>query len=539
MKKILLYSFFVGAALLIFNACSLDETPTDKLPENEASASAKLIYLNFVAGLYNNVGGDGDGRGIAGTDRGLYDMNVLAGDEMVLPTRGSDWYDGGLWQEFFKHEWRPTNQLVSQSWTYLYGAIGQCNFSLDRLQVFANEDPSNTFLPIYIAEVRALRALFYYYLLDNFARVPVVTSTTTLIKDVRQSQRSEVYKFVKDELQTTLPLLASEKSASTGAYYGRMTKSVAYFLLAKLAINAQVYADDNWVDNNGVPNGATDFTIGGTNLGAWKATIAYCDSITNQGYSLNSGYALNFSVRNEGSPENIFVIPMDPAIYKARNMYLVRTRHYAHGKAFGLDGWNGASATKELLAIFRKDAVDPRLNMSFYMGKVTGPDGRFIKDGAIDLEYKPDAIRLVTTNLTEEKTAGARWAKYETDRSALDAGKQVNNDFVLYRYADVLLMKAEALVRDGRSAEANAPLAQVRNRVSAAVRTASLDNILDERMLELSWEGFRRQDLIRFNKFNNAITDRAKSDAYRKVFPIPSAEIQSNPNLTQNEGYPK
>jgi hypothetical protein len=525
----------MGAALLGFSACSLDETPLDQLNDDESYKTPELIYLNAVSKLYNEIGSSSGGSGLAGTDRGLYDLNVFTADEAVLPTRGADWYDGGLWVNLYQHQWTATNDLVKSAWDYLYRVVGKCNISIDKMQSILDQNPDNIYLPQYIAEVKAIRAMYYYYLLDNFARVPIVTSSATEIKDVKQSDRSEVFTFVKDELQAAVPELKSAFSASTGEYYGRVTKAVAYYLLAKLALNAQVYADNDWEDNGGVPNGSTSFTVDGTDMGAWKATIHYCDLIAAEGYKLNNSYSANFSVENENSPENIFVIPMDPTSYSARNMNCVRTRHYAHGQAWGQDGWNGSAATTDLLAVFREGGEDPRLEMCFFTGKVQGPDGSEVMDGDVPLEYKPDAIKLNTTNEATEKTAGARWKKYEFDPSAQAAGQLVHNDYVLYRYADVLLMKSEAMVRDGQ--DGDAPLKEVRDRVGASTRPATLANILKERMLELSWEGFRRQDLIRFGQYNKAVMDRPASDPYRKVFPIPFAVVELNTNLTQNPKY--
>lgn len=537
MKKNILYSFILGAFVTGFASCSLDETPIDQLPEGDAYKSEKLIYLNAVGALYGDIGGESQGNGLAGPDRGFYDLNAFTADEAVIPTRGSDWEDGGLWVNLYKHKWTVTNDLVKASWDYLYRVVGKCNQSLDKMNFYLEQEPTNLYLRDYIAEVKAIRAIYYYYLLDNFARVPIVTSSSTSIADVVQSERNDVYQFVVSELQSALPYLKAGKSAVPGEYYGRVTKSVASFVLAKLALNAQVYADNDWVDNNGIPNGSTAFKINGAEVGAWQATVAYCDSITAQGYTLNPKYSANFSTTNEGSPENIFVIPMDPALYTKRlSMYVVRTRHYAHGKAFGgQDGWNGSSATTDLLTVFREGGVDPRLEMSFFMGKVKGPDDMPVMDGAVELEYKPDAIKLITTNDVAEKTAGARWAKYEFDVAAASGGQLVHNDYVLFRYADVLLMKAEALVRDGKNGDAY--LKQVRDRVGATARPAILSNILKERMLELSWEGFRRQDLIRFGQFNKAVMDRDPSDFYRKVFPIPQAVLENNTKLIQNSGY--
>lgn len=533
-NKIFTYGFIFSLAFALFG-CSLNEKPIDQMPEDEAFQSPVLIYLNTVANLYPEIGSSSGGNGLAGTDRGIYDLNTFTADEAILPTRGGDWYDGGLWQDVFRHNWATSNALIKSSWDYLYRVIGKTNQSLDKLNALIEADPQNIYLPIYKAEVRAIRALFYSYLLDMYARVPIVQTATVTIAEVKQSERSELYAFVVKELQESLPHLNAANSSNKGEYYGRITKPVAYFMLAKLALNAQVYADNSWVDNNGVANGSATFKINGANLSAWDATVAYCDSITALGYELESDFSKNFSVNNESSKENIFVIPMDPLNYSARNMNLIRSRHYAHGKAYSQDGWNGASATKEALAVFRKGGDDPRLEKTYFMGKVIGPDGNFIKDGDQDLEYKPDAIALDVSNSTDEKTAGARMAKYELDPAALAGGQLMHNDYVLYRYADVLLMKSEALVRAGKNGDAE--LQQVRARVGGSARTATLDNLLDERMLEFAWEGLRRTDLIRFGKFAMPITDRPTTAPFRTVFPIPADVLSLNTNLTQNAGY--
>lgn len=505
------------------------------MPEEEAYKSSVLIYLNTVANLYTEVGGTGGSQGLAGADRGVYDLNTFTADEALLPTRGGDWFDGGLWQDMFKHNWSIDNSIIKGSWDYLYRVIGKSNQSLDKLNELIELDPENTLLPVYQAEVKAFRAMYYYYLLDLYARVPIVESSSVKISDVKQSSRSEVFEFVVKELEESIPYLVSANSSKFGEYYGRMTKPVAYFLMAKLALNSQVYADNDWTDNDGIPNGQANFTVDDTQMNAWEATIAYCDKITDLGYKLEPNFSANFSVTNELSSENIFVIPMDPINYEARNMNLVRSRHYAHAKAFSQDGWNGASATKEALAIFRKDGVDPRTEMTYFMGKVYGPDGNPVLDEDVELEYKPDAIALDVSGIEEEKTAGARMAKYEFDTNAQSAGQLVRNDWVLFRYADILLMKSEALVRNGMNGDAE--LQKVRSRVGAPARAATLNNILDERMLEFAWEGLRRQDLIRFGKFHQPITDRPVSAPFRTVFPIPADVLSLNTNLSQNPGY--
>ena len=323
-----------------------------------------------------------------------------------------------------------------------------------------------------------------------------------------------------------------------------MTQPVVYFLLAKLALNAEIYTDNNWTDGN-KPNGKdVMFTVDGQSMNAWEATIAFCNKIeTDFKYSLESNFATNFSVKNEASVENIFTIPMDPTLYTNEFYYLIRSRHYNQGLAYGQGGWNGSSATKEALTAFGYGSTDqdPRFALSYYYGRVQGPDGQDIKlDDGTYLDYIADAIALDLSGKAEEKTAGARMFKYELDEAATNDGKLQSNDIVLFRFADVLLMRSEAKVRNGENGDADLNL--VRSRVGASqLSNVDLTTILAERMRELAWEGHRRQDMIRFGTFTSAYTDRPQmpneSTGFTTVFPIEARILSVNTKLTQNPGY--
>ena len=160
-------------------------------------------------------------------------------------------------------------------------------------------------------------------------------------------------------------------------------------------------------------------------------------------------------------------------------------------------------------------------------------------DNGEQLEYMPLAVEINLTASKYIQTAGARMKKYEVDRTAYSDGRMPDNDIVLFRYADVLLMRAEAEVRNG--GDGYADMNAVRARVGMAPRPATLDNILTERLLELAWEGWRRQDLIRFGRFCQAYDLRTpvanESNGFTTVFPIPQKCIDLNANLTQNFGY--
>lgn len=161
-----------------------------------------------------------------------------------------------------------------------------------------------------------------------------------------------------------------------------------------------------------------------------------------------------------------------------------------------------------------------------------------LDDGTL-LEYFPWKVDVDISNTSYEKTAGARMKKYEIDETATKDGKLMENDIVLYRYADVLLMKSEAKVRNGENGDVELNL--VRARVNAPFRTATLESLLSERQLEFAWEGWRRQDLVRFRQYTRAYTSRPRlpgeESGYTTVFPIPEKIRLMNPNLTQNPGY--
>ena len=524
---------------LSFTSC-LDESPKDQIPESEIYDSANSLYVNAVASLYNYIGAHEEGEGLQGTCRGIYDYNTLTTDEAIIPIRGGNWYDGGLWENMYDHTWTATDTDLYNVWKYLYKVIVLSTKSLetiDQHKSLLNDQQRDE----YKAEVRAVRAMFYYYAMDMFGRIPILESSTQKTADIRQSNRSDVFKYIVNELQTVAPLLPNEHSNLQGNYYGRVTRPVAWFLLAKLALNAEVYTDDNWTDSYR-PDGKTIMIdVDGTQKNAWLTCIHYCNLIASAGYSLASDYTKNFAVHNENSNENIFTIPLDKMLYLNEFHYLFRSRHYAHGGAYGGASENGTCATLHTMAVYgyNTSSPDARLDMNFYTGKVEVDGSNVTLDDGTPLEYKPLAVERNLTSSQYIETAGARMKKYEVDRTAYSDGRMPDNDIVLYRYADVMLMKAEAKVRNGESGDEE--LNAVRNRVGMPSLPATLDNILNERLLELVWEGWRRQDMIRFGIYNKQYDIHTPSEAdnkgYTTVFPIPGKARELNPNLEQNPGY--
>lgn len=533
------FALSVLALSLSLTSC-LNETPKDQIPETEIYDSANSLYVNAVASLYNYIGAHEEGEGLQGTCRGIYDYNTLTTDEAIIPIRGGNWYDGGLWKNMYDHTWTATDTDLYNVWKYLYKVIVLSTKSLETIEKYKALLTEQQRVD-YAAEVRAVRAMYYYYAMDMFGRIPILQSSTQKTADIRQSNRSDVFWYVVKELQEVTPLLANEHSNLQGNYYGRVTRPVAWFLLAKLSLNAEVYTDDDWTDSSR-PDGKTImFDINGNKKNAWQTCVHYCDLITAAGYTLEADYTKNFAVHNEGSTENIFTIPLDKILYLNEFHYLFRSRHYAHGGAYSGASENGTCATLHTMAVngFGTNTPDARLDMNFYTGKVE-VDGKYVTlDDGTPLEYKPLAVEKNLTASPYLETAGARMKKYEVDRTAYSDGRLPDNDIVLYRYADVMLMKSEAKVRNGESGDKE--MNAVRSRVGMPSLSATLDNLLNERLLELVWEGWRRQDMIRFGTYCKQYDIHTPSEAdkkgYTTVFPIPEKAHELNPNLKQNPGY--
>ena len=575
MKQYIIGSMLLSSILLA--SCSLDETPRSKFSEEEAFSTPKLVYVNTVANVYSSIG-----NGLYGSDGGsVHTFQEFSSDASMIPGRQGDWVDGGAWQNIFLHNFESSVSKYNDVWNNLYRVIGLANSSIDRLNKYLDEHPEYA---EYVYELRALRAVYYYYVMDLFGQVPLVVSSQVSANEVAQSNRSDVFKFVTSELAECIPHLSDSKSQNEGEYYGRITKAVAYMCMAKCAINAPVYTIDDTTptsysafvgtDKSGKATASEEqgktvsemgkninITLDGKTRNAWK-TAAYCaDQIASLGYRLQPSYADNFIVANQKSVENIWTRPNDCVNYKIEDYNIVRTLHYNHGGAIGYQGWNGACSSKQQMLVYGYGTAnpDPRLKLNFYTDKdYMEETGKAVEDGATDkpLEYMPLAVKVDFTAADDPhamKCSGARMKKYEFDKSTTQQ-YSFNNDLVIWRYADALLLKAEAEYRMGNKAEALTIVNEVRGRVAATPRTElTLNDILDERMLELAWEGVRRQDQIRFCTCPEPTADRFKgvthnasagdykddTQGYTMVYPIPYAVLNLNKKLGLNPGYTK
>jgi hypothetical protein len=245
---------------------------------------------------------------------------------------------------------------------------------------------------------------------------------------------------------------------------------------------------------------------------------AACDKVIAEGgYSLVADY---MTLGGDRCPDQEVILAVYVDANQApRNIIGVRSLRGAHGKAvFGFDTWNGATAHQNF--VNKYDNGDKR-KAQWIIGKYPG-----------DVNYTLNISSLTNAGVEE----GARNIKYYP--VAPYNGGSSSNDFPVFRYADVLLMKAEALARGGNAAGALPLVNQVRARAGVAAMTSvTLDDIYDERGRELCWEGHRRQDMIRFDKFTLAHDFKPASDAKYKLFPIPAPALSTNIKLKQNPGF--
>ena len=450
--------------------------------------------------------------------RGYYDpvtiLNEATSDEMVVPTRGPDWYDNASWQLMARHDWTPVSPgQINGSWEWAYGVIANANINLQSLKESTLQISGKEAI---VAEVRLLRAFGYFILMDMYGGVPITTEDSPP-GNLPQSTRQQVFDFVVKEINEALPDLIDAKDINV---YGRFTKGAANTLLGKVYLNAQVYT--------GTPKYAE----------ALMALNAVTSSAA--AYSLNPNFLENFSVSNGANPntyaENILTVPYDKILATGMN-WQMRTLNSALKATYGMTPtpWNGFATRAEFYNTFSNDDARKAI---WLVGPQLDAAGNVLtfKD-AVDNVDKPLILTPTITSLEKALgNEGVRNVKYEVQRN--NTRNDQDNDFVVFRYADVLLMKAEALMQTGDAAGALELVNQVRERAKVEpLTTLTMDELLAERGRELAWEGWRRNDLIRFGKWENAWEFKNNSDVNRRLFPIPSQQLSNNPNLKQNPGY--
>ncbi len=486
-------------------------------------------------------------------------------DEAVLPFYGTDWVDGNNYERLHRHTWTPDHGQIDYEWYYLSNLIGNTNQVLFLLNSADNGDVKNAS----IAEMRTMRALFYFYMMDEFGGVPLDT-TYGDINLKERATRAQVFDYIEKELKSSIPFL---KTASGVATYGKPNRYMAFSLLAKMYLNASVY----------------------TGTARYAETIAACDSVINAGGGTQYQLEPRATYLNMFSPTNgpafkefIFAIPFDPT---TSNGYLLHARYDLNrnlGMKYRYSGSttgtnvdpvinltsgnglvnnrpSGPRCTTDEFYAFYNDPNDIRNNQwltglqywssgnpimvrttnlgynQFYTGPNPGaaftyhlnltPLGSGTRFGATSYDLGRDELAWNT---------GYRNIKFSPDPNSINRNQ--NNDAPVFRLSDIILMKAEALLRSnpGNVTPALALINSLRavRTTSAPLVTLTLDDIYAERSREMSWELWRRNDMIRFGKFENTWgLNKVNTDVYRRLFPVPTGAIVKNPKLSQNPGY--
>ncbi len=538
MKKRFIYIILPALMSIILISCNNLNVPVttqitgDSYPKDSAQfvASAGVVY----AALRGNYAGD------------YFFMTSITTDEAILPARGGNWYDNGGYLQMHYHTWTPDHGGTGTIWDWLSRIIGYDN---QALYILNTNMPAGNFKTRTLAELRTVRALAYYWMMDMYGNVPIVT-TYGDFESKAKSDRKEVFSFIESELKECLPNLSTIVDKST---YGYPTQYMAYALLAKLYLNAEYY----------------------TGTARYNDCISACDNVINSSkFALEpaSTYLKMFYPDNGPQmKEFIFAIPYNPSYTSLSGtngqMYHARYDVPRSEKAkFGLPFTpSSAECTlPEFYANFNdpndvrngqwltglqymNDGVTPvtvTTTKKGYNQFYTGSDGDASYTYQVNLT--PDVILRQDPNMFDcgndeiSWNMGYRNIKFYPD--ATSTSRNQNNDEPVFRYSDIILMKAEAILRGGTATLGQTALSLVNtlraNRTTSTAWTSvSLEDIYKERSREFAYENWHRNDMIRFGKYEGKWGFKTNAETYRRIFPIPTGALTKNPLLVQNPGY--
>lgn len=513
MKKIFKIALISVALVLMggISSCTdLDETVYDSIPADQFGQKPAEINA-IIAPIYKTLKSLWPGD--------IFLLSEQTGDMAITPTRvGGDWWDGGIHMDLKLHTWGARNGLINGSWDACMLGITTSN------QIYAtieNTEMEAELKERTLAEIRGIRAFWYYMLIDYFGNAPLVADyESTELPGM--STRQQLYDFVIAELNEIKEVLRDDVTSES---YGKFTQGAAYTLLAKMYLNAEVWT--------GTPN--------------WQGVVDAADKVMSLDYIIEPNWKTNFEVNNQVSREIILPIAFGKA--DEGNHLHKRTLHYLDPIALGMTvgTWNGVSAQPDYVKQF--DDADLRKEGSFLMGPMIDPaTGNVLITGhgrqlihTIDFNIIPGTIKEGMWGEVNQEE-GARANKWVFEKGLSNSDQE--NDFAIFRLADVYLMKAEALLRlNQNNAEATRLINEIRQRGfgdnSHNYTTTTLNDLYLERRLELAWENVNRQDMIRFGKFlDPGYLRPSTSSAHLLLFPIPEAAWETNNNLVQNPGYP-
>ena len=529
MKKKLWAAAAVGT-LVLFPACTdLVETPQSAItPENFYRNEDEVI--GGLASVYAQL---------RSTNDEYYNLSEISTDEMIVPTRGQDWYDNGKWLDIHRQTFTPTSPAgldnINSAWVNLFQGVARANVVLDGIANVSFASKATV-----TAELRTLRAFYYYLLMDMFGGVPIVCNeagnavcTGTLIQARAQNTRAEVFAFVESELKAALPDLPATWSADMN---GRITQGAARAILASLYLNAQVFTGT--VSATGLAPGTQH----------WQDALDQANAVISSGHytlatdanmncgTAGCGWRKNFTADNSASPEIIFAVKYIATSGLGLN-FLMRALHYNQYDSPA--PWNGFSTLADTYAAFNPN--DRRTQIFLAGPQYNVITGQPVNDRQGNpLVFDPNIPDVTAAN----EGAGVRITKWPVDPNHVQQDN--GNDYAWFRLGEMYLIRAEANNEQGHPDLATADINLIRARVFAPPQPLSAglsqqqvrDAILNERLYEMTAEGKRRQDLIRFNKYTQG-TWYAKTafNPWKVLMPIPQPQIDANPKLVQNPGY--
>lgn len=469
----------------------------------------------------------------------------LTGDCIVNPPNSSGWDDGGTYRMLHYHKWTSEQNHVRVMWEKFYQGVILCNTVIDQIENGILPAPSDEEKQKGLAELRAVRAYYNWLICDNFGDAPLLKERTSELPE--KSPRKDIYQFIVDELKEVIPNLDEEQG---GNMYGRMNKWAGMTLLANVYLNAKVYIGEEH----------------------WQDCLEICDQIiTTSPCELSENYNASFrATGTENSKEILFTIPFDKTLAGGQSMHMF-SWHGELQKKFKLEAtpWGSGAGMALTQFIDTYDEDDTRLTDTWLMGDQYTPEGELLLC-TYDMKGQPlSYIKDVKDGHYTNETDGYRMFKFEVPEGTTGSS---DTDFPLHRYSEILLMKAECLLRLGKPGAGDL-VTEVRRRnfkdnpnkavvtdndlkANSSYQYGTVVNyvnqhdgdqspiefgrLLDELGWEFSWEMHRRRDLIRFGiytKKNWLSHDASGEGDYRTVFPIPESALTSNPQLTQNPDY--
>lgn len=536
-NKFLVPVIFIITAFL-FSSCvkDLDVQPIDpkvntlnNVFKDQAAYKQALAKLYASYAVSGQTGGGGGSPDIQGIDenfgnyvRQYWDLQELPTDEAIMA-----WDDATI-KDFHWQTWSPNDVFLTALYSRIFYTIAVSNEFI-RNANNAIGSASGTFLSdlkAFKAEARFIRALSYWHAIDLYGNVPFVTEADLPGAFFpKRITRVNLFNYIESELKDIDADLVPARQNE----YARADKGAAWFLLAKLYLNAKVY----------------------TGTERYTDALTYINRVIAAGYTLDSNYQKLFDADNNKSPEIIFSIAFDGQNTQQYGgmTFLLHASNGGGMPLSGIDGgWGGIRTIKDFVTKFNISESN-FASTTQYQG--SDKRGMFFFDNS---SWQWDVSNVGTF------THGIGVTKFKNVTSTGGPAPNahatfVSTDFPMFRLADAYLMYAEAVVRGGSGGDMTTALNYVnalRQRAygnsSGNITTSdlTLNFLLDERGRELYWEGHRRTDLVRFGQLSSGtyvwqwkggVKNGIQTGSYRDLYPIPINDLNANPNLLQNVGY--